>query len=150
MAKESSGGDPFGLERFVAAQKSSYAGALEELKAGQKRSHWMWYVFPQIEGLGFSATSRTYAIKSIEEATSYLSHPILGPRLRECCEALMALRGRSASAIFGFPDDLKLRSSMTLFAAAAGPGSIYEKIIEKYFSGEGDSKTLEILKRLCD
>ncbi len=148
MADDKASSDPFDLGRFLAAQEGAYERALGELKGGRKKSHWMWYIFPQIEGLGTSAYSRNYSIKSLGEARSYLSHPILGPRLRECCEALMQLQGLSASAVFGFPDDVKLNSSMTLFSVAAGPASIFQKVLEKYFSGERDDKTLEILKRL--
>lgn len=140
--------DPFDLGRFLAAQASIYERAVEEIRSGRKRSHWMWFVFPQIDGLGMSSTSRYYAIKSRAEAVAYLDHPLLGKRLEECTLALIALESQSASEIFGYPDDLKLKSSMTLFAEAAGPGSPYEKVIEKYFGGERDGKTLALLDRL--
>ena len=109
------------LERFVDAQRGVYPTALAELRAGAKRSHWMWFIFPQINGLGHSATTKFYALKSLEEARRYLAHPVLGPRLEECAQAVLAVEGRSVSEIFGYPDDLKLKSSMTLFARVAGP-----------------------------
>lgn len=141
--------DPFDLNRFTKAQERVYSSVLAELKSGQKRSHWMWYIFPQIDGLGFSPTSRRYAMKSIEEARAYLDHPLLGKRLVECSEAVLAVEGRSASAIFGYPDDMKLNSSMTLFAVVAeDPESIFVRILEKYFQGERDSRTLRILEGL--
>jgi uncharacterized protein (DUF1810 family) len=136
---------PDDMERFVRAQHAIYADVLAELRGGQKRTHWMWFIFPQIEGLGSSATSRAYAIRSIDEARRYLSHPVLGPRLHECAAALLAVRGRSAAQIFGHPDDLKLRSSMTLFAEAAGPGSVFEQVLNSYFGGERDARTLQLL-----
>jgi uncharacterized protein (DUF1810 family) len=139
--------DSFDLERFLGAQASVYGQALAELRAGQKRSHWMWFIFPQIAGLGHSATSIHYAIKSLEEARAYLNHPVLGPRLRECAEAVHAVEGRTASDVFGFPDDLKLRSSMTLFAAVAEPESVFLRVLEKYFQGKQDERTLQLLKR---
>ncbi len=139
--------DPFDLERFVSAQESSYAQALRELKSGQKRSHWMWFIFPQIDGLGFSATARHYAIKSEAEARHYLNHPVLGKRLVECAGTLLLLTGQSASEIFGYPDDLKLRSSMTLFAHVSDPDSVFARVIDKYFGGIGDTKTLALLGR---
>jgi uncharacterized protein (DUF1810 family) len=137
----------FDLDRYLSAQTSVYGEALAELRSGQKRSHWMWFVFPQIEGLGHSATSIRYAIKSLEEARAYLNHPVLGSRLRECAEAVCAVEGRTASDIFGFPDDLKLRSSMTLFAAVAEPKSVFIRVLEKYFQGKQDERTLQLLKR---
>lgn len=140
-------GDPFDLRRFLAAQQPVYGTVLAELRAGRKRTHWMWFVFPQVLGLGHSATSTHYAIRSLEEARQYLAHPVLGARLAECAEALLAVDGRSASDIFGYPDDLKLRSSMTLFAEAAGPGSVFERVLQKYCGGRRDSRTLELLRR---
>lgn len=137
--------DPFDLNRFVDAQKGVYEQALSELRRGEKRSHWMWYIFPQIEGLGFSATSRRYSIKSAEEARSYLRHPVLGRRLVECCEAVMSVSGRSVSEIFGYPDDMKLKSSMTLFAAVAQKQELFTRVLGKYFHGERDLKTVELL-----
>lgn len=141
--------DPFDLKRFMAAQERSYATALAELRDGEKESHWMWYIFPQIEGLGHSPTSRHYSIKSMEEARAYLAHPVLGHRLRECAEAVLAVEGRSAAAIFGYPDDLKLKSSMTLFAAVdEDPDSPFVRVLEKYFRGARDAGTLKILENL--
>ncbi|MGE0358092.1 MAG: DUF1810 domain-containing protein [Burkholderiales bacterium] len=138
--------DPFDLARFVDAQAGNHAQALEELRAGRKRSHWMWFVFPQFEGLGLSATSRRYAIRSLDEARAYLAHPVLGARLLECTRATNTLAGRSAHEIFGSPDDRKLCSSMTLFELAAGPGSEFSKALEKYFDGRRDAKTLELVR----
>ena len=143
-----SGADPFDLERFVSAQSGSYARALDELRAGRKRSHWIWFVFPEIRGLGLSPTSQHYGISGIDEARAYMSHPILGPRIVECAEALLALKGRTASAIMPYPDDLKLRSSMTLFERVAGPGSVFSRVIEEYYQGHRDERTLELLGNL--
>jgi uncharacterized protein (DUF1810 family) len=141
-------GDPFDLRRFTRAQESVYAGVIAELRSGQKRTHWMWFIFPQIDGLGFSSTTQYYAIKSIEEARQYLVHPVLGARLTECADAVLAVAGRSVSEIFGYPDDLKLKSSMTLFAAVADPGSVFARVLDKYFHGEQDPRTLHLLERL--
>lgn len=138
--------DPFDLARFVDAQRPVHETALAEIRAGRKRSHWMWFVFPQIEGLGMSATSRRYAIHNLDEARAYLAHPVLGPRLIECAEALLALRDASASEIFGRPDDLKLRSSATLFAEAARPESVFEQVLERYFGGQPDPLTIERIR----
>lgn len=138
--------DPFNLGRFLSAQDSLYAQALAELKSGRKRTHWMWFIFPQIAGLGYSSTARYYAIKSEAEARQYLHHPVLGRRLVECAETVLALTGQSASEIFGYPDDLKLRSSMTLFAQGAEPGSVFAQVIDKYFNGTQDAKTLALLE----
>ena len=140
--------DPWRLSRFVEAQSGTYERALGELRAGRKRSHWMWYVFPQIEGLGLSTTSRRYAIKSVDEARAYLAHPLLGPRLVACFEALLALRGQSAHAIFGSPDDMKLRSCATLFERVAPPGSVFSHVLDRYFAGERDAATLRLLGRM--
>ena len=142
------GSDPFQLSRFVNAQDKIYDRALAELKDGRKRSHWMWFVFPQIEGLGFSSTTQYYSIKSLEEARRYLEHPVLGKRLRECTETILALEGLSASSIFGYPDDLKLKSSMTLFAGVAEPQSVFMRVLEKYYQGNPDERTVAILERL--
>jgi uncharacterized protein (DUF1810 family) len=133
------------LERFVQAQDSTYDRALAELRAGQKRSHWMWFVFPQIAGLGSSPTAQRYAIRDLTEARDYLAHPVLGPRLTECAEALLAVEGRSAGQILGYPDDLKLRSSMTLFAEAAGegPAGVFQRVLDRYYDGEPDPATLQ-------
>jgi uncharacterized protein (DUF1810 family) len=140
--------DRYNLSRFISAQEATYETALAELRSGQKRSHWMWFIFPQIRGLGRTSTSEYYSIKSEEEARQYLSHPILGARLLECAEAVWALEGRSASQIFGFPDDLKLKSSMTLFAQITEPGSVFARVLGKFFAGKPDEKTLEILSKL--
>jgi len=140
-------GDPFDLNRFVQAQEGDYQRALVEIRSGRKHTHWMWYIFPQFAGLGFSAISRRYAIKSAVETEAYLSHPVLGPRLLECAEAVLGVEGKSAHEIFGSPDDLKLRSSATLFARASPPGSVFARLLEKYFQGEPDPLTLELLGR---
>ena len=134
------------LDRFVRAQEGDYERALAEVRAGRKRTHWMWYIFPQLEGLGSSSMAKRYGIKSMEEARAYLEHPILGPRLVECMEAVLAVEGRTAHEIFGSPDDLKLRSCATLFACVAGTGSVFERVLEKYYGGERDIRTLELLK----
>jgi uncharacterized protein (DUF1810 family) len=131
------------MERFVAAQDEIYDRALAEIVAGSKRSHWMWFIFPQIAGLGSSATARRYAIADLAEARAYLAHPVLGPRLRECAAALLA-HERSAAEIFGYPDDLKLRSSMTLFARAAADPAVFEQVLERFYDGP-DEKTLELV-----
>jgi uncharacterized protein (DUF1810 family) len=137
--------DPYDLERFVRAQATDYDQALSELREGKKRSHWMWYIFPQIEGLGLSPMSRQYSIKSAAEARAYFDHPILGPRLQECATVVYDIAGRSAFEILGAPDDMKLRSSATLFASISG-GGIFEQLIQKYFDGQHDEKTLQALK----
>jgi uncharacterized protein (DUF1810 family) len=137
--------DPHDLARFVRAQEATYPSALAEIRAGRKRSHWMWFVFPQLAGLGSSPMARAYAIESLAEAEAYLQHPILGPRLEECAEALLGVVGRTAHEIFGSPDDLKLRSCLTLFARAAAPGSPFERGLEAYFAGRPDGRTLERL-----
>jgi uncharacterized protein (DUF1810 family) len=138
--------DTFGLSRFMKAQDGVYDRVLAELKSGRKRSHWMWYIFPQIDRLGYSATSKYYAIKSMEEAKAYLNHPALGLRLLECAEAVLAVEGRLVSDILGYPDDLKLKSSMTLFASIAGPDSVFVRVLDKYFQGERDGRTLQLLE----
>jgi uncharacterized protein (DUF1810 family) len=137
--------DPHNLKRFVEAQDSAIKKVKQELRSGRKRSHWMWYIFPQMEGLGHSRMSRRYAISSREEADAYLTHPTLGPRLRECTEIVNAVEGRSANEIFGSPDDLKFRSSMTLFEAVADDSTPFRTALELYYGGEPDPKTLEIL-----
>ena len=139
--------DPFDLSRFLAAQHSIYTGALSEIRAGLKRTHWMWFVFPQAIGLGTSHTAQHYAIRSTDEARAYLAHPILGHRLRECAETLLRVRGRSASEIFGYLDDLKLRSSMTLFASVAEGGSDFDAVLQRYFGGKPDPLTLGFIER---
>ncbi|PZU85624.1 MAG: DUF1810 domain-containing protein [Shinella sp.] len=138
--------DPFALERFVMAQGPVYDQVLAELRNGRKTSHWMWFVFPQMIGLGTSPMAEKYAISSLEEASAYLDHPILGPRLWECCEILMATEGLSADDIFGYPDVLKLRSSMTLFSKAAPAPNIFGGILEKYYGGEPDPGTLPLIR----
>lgn len=134
--------DPFDLARFVAAQAPVYERALAELRAGRKESHWMWFVFPQIEGLGVSVTAQTYAIRSLAEAKAYLAHPLLGARLKDCAAAVLAVNAKSAQAIFGTPDELKFRSSMTLFARAAPDEPLFREALEKYFDGKDDEATL--------
>ena len=137
--------DPFQLKRFEEAQQSVYEQALAEIRAGEKRSHWIWFIFPQFAGLGTSAMSWMYAIRSVAEAEAYLRHPVLGPRLVECAEALLGVEGRSAHEIMGSPDDLKLKSCVTLFAAVSSPGSVFEKLLEKFYGGEPDGKTLTFI-----
>src|SRR5262249_27628323 len=137
--------DPHNLRRFVEAQEEDFERALSELKSGKKRTHWMWYIFPQLDGLGFSSTAKHYSIKSIEEARAYLDHPVLGPRLLECAEEVVRIEGRSATEIFGSPDDLKLRSCATLFACISPPGSVFERLLEKFYGGRRDDKTLRLL-----
>jgi uncharacterized protein (DUF1810 family) len=144
--------DPYDLQRFVKAQSGVYDVALGEVKAGHKRSHWMWFVFPQLLGLSASATSERYAIRSLAEARAYLAHPVLGPRLVECVQTASAVRERSAGEIFGYPDELKFRSCLTLFLlAAAGPKekAPFQAALTKYFDGREDSKTVQILGRLA-
>lgn len=138
--------DPHNRQRFVDAQADAYAAALGELHAGRKRSHWMWFVFPQVTGLGASPTAQFYAIQSRAEAEAYLAHPLLGARLQECARALLAVNGRTAEQIMGFPDHLKLQSSMTLFAALAGPGSPCAAVLEKYYEGKRCPQTLAFLE----
>jgi uncharacterized protein (DUF1810 family) len=133
------------FKRFIDAQERSYATALSEIKSGRKRSHWMWYIFPQIKGLGFSETSMFYAIKDIEEAEAFLHHPILGSRLIEISEELLKLRGNDAHQILGSPDDVKLHSCMTLFSSIPGASPVFEDVLRKFFNGEKDNKTLQIL-----
>ncbi|HEV8570699.1 MAG TPA: DUF1810 domain-containing protein [Actinoplanes sp.] len=132
------------LDRFVSAQAGIYRDALAELTAGRKRTHWMWFIFPQIAGLGSSPIAQRYAIASLDEARAYLAHPVLGPRLRECARALLAVEGRSAEEILGYPDDLKLRSSMTLFGRAADDPDVFEAVLERYYDGP-DPRTLALL-----
>jgi len=138
--------DPYNLKRFVVAQFPIFDQARSELREGRKKSHWMWFVFPQLKGLGTSEAARVYAISGLEEARAYLAHPVLGPRLRECCELLIRLHGLSAHRIFGDPDDMKFRSSLTLFAAAAPDEAVFEQALRKYFRGERDSRTTERLR----
>jgi len=138
--------DIYDLNRFVQAQQGDYEQALGEVQSGRKRTHWMWYIFPQFQGLGSSEMARRYAIQSLDEATAYLAHPILGPRLIACAEAALQVEGRSANAIFGSPDDMKLQSCATLFAQVSPPDSVFERLLGKYYSGQGDGKTLALLE----
>lgn len=133
------------LQRFTDAQKADYEIALSEIRSGRKRSHWMWYIFPQIHGLGFSETSKFYALKSVDEAKEYLSHPVLGKRLIEISKALLDLPSVNAHSIFGSPDDVKLKSSMTLFASLPNADRVFQSVLEKFFYGEKDDKTLKII-----
>jgi uncharacterized protein (DUF1810 family) len=137
--------DPFNLRRFLDAQSGVYAQALRELRNGQKRSHWMWYIFPQVSGLGFSYDSQYYGIRSLSEARAYLEHTVLGPRLVECTAVVLALEGKTPLDIFGSIDVLKFRSSLTLFAQVSASSSIFKEALEKYYAGEPDIRTLEIL-----
>ena len=132
----------FDLDRFVAAQHGVYETALEELQAGRKRTHWMWFIFPQVAGLGSSEMARTYAIHSADEAAAYLAHPVLGPRLRACASAAARHADDSAEAIFGYPDHLKFHSSMTLFADVAPDEAIFQQCLDRFFDGEPDDATL--------
>jgi uncharacterized protein (DUF1810 family) len=133
------------LQRFINAQERDYQIALSEIQKGRKRSHWMWYIFPQIKGLGFSETSRFYAIKNIKEAEEYLAHPVLGKRLIEISNELLKLKTNDANQVFGSPDDLKLKSSMTLFGSLPNTDPVFEYVLKKFFDGEKDEKTLRIL-----
>ncbi len=138
----------FDLTRFREVQDDVYASVIKELKAGKKRTHWMWFIFPQVEGLGQSSISRHYAIKSRQEAIAYLIEPLLGKRLIECATALLQIEGRSAKEIFGYPDDLKLHSSMTLFNIVAPEQPVFGQVLQKYFNNNKDARTVEILKTL--
>ena len=135
------------LNRFIQAQETSFEMALTEVRNGRKRSHWMWYIFPQIKGLGFSPTSVFYGIEDIKEAESYLKHPVLGSRLIRICTALLELKDNDASRIFGYPDDLKLKSSMTLFSSLPTSNPLFTLVLNKFFKGTKDKKTLEIINR---
>jgi uncharacterized protein (DUF1810 family) len=139
--------DPHDLDRFVRAQQGVYETALAEIRRGRKTSHWMWFVFPQIAGLGSSPTAQRYAISSLDEARAYLDHPVLGPRFRECAAACAALKGRTAHEVFGAPDDMKLRSSLTLFEAAEPEESVFADALDTLCEGRRDEATLLILKR---
>ena len=138
----------FNLKRFVEAQDPVYERVCSELAGGEKRSHWMWFIFPQIAGLGYSAMAARYAITSMEEAKAYLKHPLLGPRLIECTELVNGISGRSIHDIFGSPDDVKFRSSMTLFAKAAPDNEVFNRALQNYFEGEYDHRTEELLSQL--
>ena len=137
--------DPYNLQRFVDAQKEVYEQVCSELRGGQKSSHWMWYIFPQLEGLGSSWTASKYAISSLVEAKAYIEHPALGPRLRECTRLANAIEGRSAQQIFGYVDALKFRSSMTLFERATKDNEPFTQALTKYYSGNPDRLTLDRL-----
>ena len=137
--------DPFDLQRFVDAQNRIYDTVVDELTAARKRSHWMWFIFPQLRGLGSSPTAVRFAISSADEARAYLAHELLGPRLRECARLVSQIGGRSAEEIFGWPDDLKLRSSMTLFARAADDSADFVAVLDKFYGGEEDPATLALL-----
>ncbi|MGA7468729.1 MAG: DUF1810 domain-containing protein [Mycobacterium sp.] len=140
-----SAGDPFDLQRFVDAQARVYPDVLEELRAGRKRSHWIWFIFPQVDGLGRSPTAARYAISSLDEARAYLRHDVLGPRLHECTRLVNAVQGRSIGEIFGSPDDMKVRSSMTLFARATPDNEDFVELLARYYGGEEDPLTRERL-----
>ena len=140
--------DQYNLSRFIEAQETTYKGAMLELARGRKDSHWIWYIFPQIDGLGNSETTKVYSIKSLEEGRAYLEHSVLGPRLVESCEILLSLKDKSINEVMGFPDDLKLLSSMTLFETFSESNSVFTRIIEVYFDGERDEATLEIIKSI--
>ena len=137
----------YDLQRFVLAQAEVYARALAELKAGRKQTHWMWYIFPQLAGLGSSATARIYAIADLKEARLYLAHPLLGARLCECCEVLLALPVGNIEAVLGSPDNLKLCSCMTLFEQATGDAEVFSAVLEKFYAGRRDPLTLELLEK---
>ena len=137
--------DPYHLSRFLQAQEGDYERARSEIMSGQKRTHWMWYVFPQLDGLASSSTSKLYSIKGVAEARAYLDHPVLGPRLLELVEAVIRVEDRSARDIFGSSDDLKLRSCATLFACVSPPDSVFDRLLSKYFRGERDRATLRLL-----
>lgn len=139
--------DPYDLVRFVEAQRGSYGRALAELTAGHKRSHWMWFIFPQLVGLGSSAMAQRYAISGLDEARAYLQHPVLRPRLQDCTAAVNAVAGRTAYQVFGSPDDMKFRSSMTLFAAADPSASSFTTALSRYYHGRPDPQTLELISQ---
>ncbi|WP_019949751.1 DUF1810 domain-containing protein [Hymenobacter aerophilus] len=134
------------LQHFLDAQQSTYQTALTEIQNGRKRSHWMWFIFPQLKGLGFSETARFYGLDGATEAAAYLAHPVLGPRLVEICEALLQQPATDATRIFGSPDDLKLCSSMTLFGAVPGAPTVFGRVLERFYGGQSDPKTLALLK----
>jgi uncharacterized protein (DUF1810 family) len=136
---------PRNLQRFLDVQEPLYVQVCAELRAGRKRTHWMWFIFPQMRGLGHSSMAERFGIASLEEARAYAAHPGLGARLRECCELLLQLKSDNATAVFGFPDDVKLRSSMTLFARAVPHEAAFRGLLKKFFGGEGDAATLRLL-----
>ena len=137
--------DPFELHRFVDAQDRVYDQVLAELRAGAKRSHWIWFIFPQLAALGSSSTAKRFGIPSLAEAQAYLAHPVLGPRLRECARLVLAIEGRTVEDIFGWPDNLKVRSSMTLFSAATDDDADFVAVLDRFYGGERDTRTLELL-----
>src|SRR6185437_14370810 len=139
--------DPYHLQRFVEAQESTYEAARAELSAGSKRGHWIWFIFPQLKSLGTSAMSQEFGISSMDEAKAYIRHPTLGPRLRECTQLVLNLEGRSVDEIFGYPDNLKFRSCMTLFAKSTADNQIFKDALAKHFDGESDPLTMERLGR---
>jgi uncharacterized protein (DUF1810 family) len=138
------------LDRFVDAQQPIYSQVLQELRNGKKTTHWMWFIFPQIEGLGNSSTAIYYSIKSIKEAKNYLAHPILGKRLLECANILLNIENKSADEIFGYPDNMKLRSSITLFNFVAPEQNVFADVLQEYFAGELDERTISILQKMKD
>jgi len=135
-----------GLQRFMEAQENDYQAAFAEIKRGKKQTHWMWYIFPQVQGLGFSETSRYYAIRDIDEATAFLTHPVLGRRLIRISKKLLELETNDAQEVFGNPDDIKLRSSMTLFASVPRSDGVFERVLQKFFRGQKDNQTLALLR----
>ncbi|MHC2991027.1 calpastatin [Pontibacter sp. HJ8] len=135
------------LQRFIDAQAGSFQQALTEIRSGRKQSHWMWFIFPQLQGLGYSETARYYAIRDLEEAALYLQHPVLGQRLIEISKALLHLEGKTANQILGSPDDLKLKSSMTLFGSLENADPVFQAVLDKYFKGSKDDKTLQLLSK---
>lgn len=135
------------LEKFISAQDRDYARALEEIRSGRKRTHWMWYIFPQLQGLGFSSTAQYYGIRDLEQATDYMAHPVLGPRLVEISRALLELESSNPSSVMGCPDDLKLCSCMTLFELAAPGEPVFAAVLEKFYRGRRDRLTLDLLGR---
>jgi len=141
--------DPFNLKRFINAQEGAYSQVVVELRSGRKRTHWMWFIFPQISGLGHSEISKRFAIRTLEEAQHYLNHPILGKRLNECTEAVLGLSGKTVTDMFGYPDDMKFRSSMTLFALASeDKDNLFVEALNEYFNGNCDTKTVKIIEGL--
>jgi uncharacterized protein (DUF1810 family) len=146
MLKSNRSEDPYDLRRFLLAQERTYDQALAELRRGKKESHWMWFVFPQFKGLGASPRSKQYAIGSVEEASAYLHHEVLGHRLVECAEAVVGLPPTSIADVFGEPDDMKLRSSATLFALVASQGSVFDRLLDRYFASERDAETLRLVR----
>ena len=137
--------DERGLDKYVSAQARDYDAALREIRGGRKRSHWIWYIFPQLDGLGYSPTAQYYGIRDLEQAKDYMAHPVLGPRLVEISEALLALPSSDPGAVMGYPDDLKLCSCMTLFELAAPEEPVFARVLEKYYGGRRDSLTLRLL-----